>query len=183
MHKHNILIRMFGCRGLSQVSSDIQENLLVNITALWVVGSPGWLEPDTGVPPGLTLHTSHLCVMDSLYTKRRVVIGHSQNFFILSCLLVSDYYDGRLALLPLVLPGNILRKNSACFDLSHMPRRARHPTPLFLSGESHGQKAQRATVHRVAKRQTRLKWLNTYAHSQEVGGLSWDATVTRIICL
>ena len=62
MHKHNILIRMFDCRGLSQVSSDIQENLLVNITALWVVGSPGWLEPDTGVPPGTySPHFSSLC--------------------------------------------------------------------------------------------------------------------------
>ena len=140
MHKHNILVRMFGCRGLSQVSSDIQENLLVNITALWVVGSPGWLEPDTGIPPGLILHTSRLCVIDSFYTKQRVAIGHSQNF-LLSCLLVSDYYDSGLALLPLVLSENILRKNSACFDLSHMPRRAWHPTPLFLSGECHGQKS------------------------------------------
>ena len=40
-------------------------------------------------------------------------------------------------------------------------RRARQPTPIFLPGESHGQRSLVwATVHRVAKSQTRLKRLS-----------------------
>ena len=35
-------------------------------------------------------------------------------------------------------------------------RRAWQPTPVFLPGESHGQKSPWATVHRVAKSQTQL---------------------------
>ena len=41
-------------------------------------------------------------------------------------------------------------------------RRAWQPTPVFLAGEPHG---QRAMVHRVVKSQTRLKRLST--HTQE----------------
>ena len=37
-------------------------------------------------------------------------------------------------------------------------RRKWQPTPFFLPGKSHG---QRATAHRVAKSQTGLKWLST----------------------
>ena len=33
-------------------------------------------------------------------------------------------------------------------------RRAWQPTPVFLPGESHGQRSWRATVHRVAKNRT-----------------------------
>ena len=33
-------------------------------------------------------------------------------------------------------------------------RRAWQPTPVFLPGESHGQRSLRATVHGVAKSQT-----------------------------
>ena len=33
-------------------------------------------------------------------------------------------------------------------------------TPVFLPGDSHGQQACRATFHRVAKSQTRLKQLS-----------------------
>ena len=40
-------------------------------------------------------------------------------------------------------------------------RRARQPTKVFLLGESHGQRACRATAHRVTKSQTRLKHLST----------------------
>ena len=36
-------------------------------------------------------------------------------------------------------------------------RRAWQPTPVFLSGEFHGQRSLGATVYRVAKSQTRLK--------------------------
>ena len=37
------------------------------------------------------------------------------------------------------------------------------PTPLFLPGESHGQRAWWATVHRVAKSQAQLKRLSMHA--------------------
>ena len=40
-------------------------------------------------------------------------------------------------------------------------RRAWQPTPVFLPGESHGQRAWRATVHRVSKGPTWLKRLST----------------------
>ena len=40
-------------------------------------------------------------------------------------------------------------------------RRAWQPTPLFLPGESHGQRTSWATVHRITKSQTRLKGLST----------------------
>ena len=36
------------------------------------------------------------------------------------------------------------------------------PTPVFLPGESHGQRSWWATVHGVAKSQTRLKRLSTH---------------------
>ena len=39
------------------------------------------------------------------------------------------------------------------------------PTPVFLSGESHGWRHLAATVHRVAKSQTWLKSLNTHTHT------------------
>ena len=42
-------------------------------------------------------------------------------------------------------------------------RRAWQSTPVFLPGESHGQKSLWATVHRVAKSQTPLRWLGTHA--------------------
>ena len=38
------------------------------------------------------------------------------------------------------------------------------PTPVFLPGESHGQRSLVATVHRVAKSQTGLKWLRMHMH-------------------
>lgn len=97
-----------------------EENLLVNLTTLCAVGPQGRLEPDTGAPPGLTLYTSHLCVMDSLYTRQNVAAGYAQGFLFLSFFLASDYHYGELALLPLVLSENILGKKSACFCLSHM---------------------------------------------------------------
>ena len=40
-------------------------------------------------------------------------------------------------------------------------RRAWQPTPVFLPGESYGQRSLVATVHSVAKSWTRLKWLST----------------------
>ena len=41
-------------------------------------------------------------------------------------------------------------------------RRAWQLTPVFLPGESHGQRAWQATVHGVVKSQTRLKGLSTH---------------------
>ena len=41
-------------------------------------------------------------------------------------------------------------------------RRKWQPTPVFLPGESHGQRAWQATVHRVSMSWTQLKQLNTY---------------------
>ena len=42
-------------------------------------------------------------------------------------------------------------------------RRASQLTPVFLHGESHGQRSLEATVHRVADSWTWLKWLSTQA--------------------
>ena len=42
-------------------------------------------------------------------------------------------------------------------------RRAWQPTPVFLPGESHGQRSLGATIHRIAKSQTQLKRLSTHA--------------------
>ena len=44
--------------------------------------------------------------------------------------------------------------------------RARQPTPVFLPGESHGQKSLVGYVHRVAHSQTCLKRLSRHAHIQ-----------------
>ena len=41
-------------------------------------------------------------------------------------------------------------------------RRAWQPTPVLLTGESHGQRSLRATVHGITKSQTRLKQLSTH---------------------
>ena len=43
-------------------------------------------------------------------------------------------------------------------------RRAWQPIPIFLPGGSHGQRSLAATVHRVTKSQTWLKWLRTSMH-------------------
>ena len=42
-------------------------------------------------------------------------------------------------------------------------RRAQQPTPLFLPGESYGQKNLAGYVHSVTKSRTRLKWLSIQA--------------------
>ena len=38
----------------------------------------------------------------------------------------------------------------------------KHGTPVFLPGESHGQRSQWALVHRVTKSQTQLKRFSTH---------------------
>ena len=44
-------------------------------------------------------------------------------------------------------------------------RRKRHPTPVFLPGESQGQGAWWAAVYGVAQSQTQLKWLSSSSSS------------------
>ena len=49
-------------------------------------------------------------------------------------------------------------------------RRKQQPTPVFLTGKSHGQRSLgTATVHRVAKSCTRLERLGTYTHREGMG--------------
>ena len=52
------------------------------------------------------------------------------------------------------------------------------PTPVFLPGKSHGQRTQWATVHGVAKSQTRLKRLSTHAHNLS---LTLGRSLSRIV--
>ena len=62
------------------------------------------------------------------------------------------------------------------------------PTPVFLPGESQGQRSLAATVHRVTKNRTRLKrfritacqWLGDCALSAEGPGLIPGQTGTKI---
>ena len=51
-------------------------------------------------------------------------------------------------------------------------RRAWQPSPVFLPGESHGQRSLGAADLRVAQSQTRLKRLSMHAHSVPKGFLS-----------
>ena len=80
-------------------------------------------------------------------------------------LLVSVYPGG--------LPWWLSGKESACeyrrhgFDLwvRNIPWRKKwQPTPVFLPGESHGQRSLAGTVHGVAKSLTWLKWLSMHTH-------------------
>ena len=48
--------------------------------------------------------------------------------------------------------------------LGKIPWRAWQPTPVFLPGESHGQRSLWSTLHRVAKSQTQLKRLSMHQH-------------------
>ena len=57
-------------------------------------------------------------------------------------------------------------------------RKAWQPTPVFLSGEYHGQKGTCwATVHRFSKSGTQLKWLST--HMSPVSSLKWEPEFTK----
>ena len=68
-------------------------------------------------------------------------------------------------------PGDASGKEPAC----QCRRRERHcwrsawqPTPVFLSGEFHGQRSQEAAVHRVSKSRTRMKRLSTHTQLSKV---------------
>ena len=51
-----------------------------------------------------------------------------------------------------------------------IPRgRAWQPTPVFMPGESHGQRSLAGYIHRVVKSQTRRRRLSTQASSRNVG--------------
>ena len=54
-------------------------------------------------------------------------------------------------------------------------RRKRQPTPVFLPGEPHGQRAWQATVHRVVKSQIWLKQLSTHKYTNNrMNGMSYQ---------
>ena len=59
-----------------------------------------------------------------------------------------------------------IRDRGAISGLGRSPRRRKwQPTPVFLPGESHGQRGNWwAMVHVVEKSQTRLKQLSTHTH-------------------
>ena len=71
------------------------------------------------------------------------------------------------------LPANESRHKRCGFDpwVSKIPwRRKWQPTPVFLPGESHGQRTLAATVHRVAQSQARLKQLKQFSmHARTLG--------------
>ena len=72
--------------------------------------------------------------------------------------------------------GSVSGKEPACQSRRHKKygfdpwvrkipwRRAWQPIPIFLPGESHGQKSLGATVHRATKSQTWLKQLSMHSH-------------------
>ena len=61
-----------------------------------------------------------------------------------------------------------------CFSRGIVPWRGKwQPTPVFLQGKSHGQGAWKATVHGVAKSQTRLKQLS---YEYKGNSQSWAET-------
>ena len=93
--------------------------------------------------------------------------------------------------MPLTVPGVARGKAPACqwrrhkkcgFDpwVGRIPwRRAWLSTPIFFSGESHGQRslAGYSIVYSVAKRWTQLKWLGTHACKcpyMDSGGIMFD---------
>ena len=59
---------------------------------------------------------------------------------------------------PVALPGGSDSKESACNagDLASIPREL-HPIPVFLPGESHGQRSLVGYSHGVMKSQTQLR--------------------------
>ena len=101
-------------------------------------------------------------------------------------LITPDRADFSLFWISLVLgfPSGSVVKESACqygrhrvcsFDpwVRKIPwRRTWQPTPVFLPGESHGQRSLAGYSHRVAKSQT---WLSNYACSHT--SLKWFASI------
>ena len=54
-------------------------------------------------------------------------------------------------------------------------RRAWQPTPVFLPGESHGQRSPVATVDGVTKSWTQLKWLSMHIQGIRYEWITWSA--------
>lgn len=102
MQKHNVLW-CFSCRGLIQVSLDVESNLLVNLTTLCEkvkLGPMGdWNLRLVHALPGLALRTSHLCVMAPFYTRQYATTGHSQDFLLPSCLRLPWWWNNPFSLI------------------------------------------------------------------------------------
>ena len=129
----------------------------------------------------MVFHTAFLLLRNSLHSKRGVAVGPwSWNS------LVLPYFLG--------FPGSTSGKELACQCRRHkrhwfdpgvrkiLWRRARQPTPVFLPGESPGQRSPVGCGHRVAKSLTQLKWLGTAhgtaqhtlcCHSEAAGLTKW----------
>ena len=86
------------------------------------------------------------------------------------------FYEFDYSAVPQIFPGGA-SGNSACQCRGYKRRgfhpwvrkipwmRVWQPTPVFLPGESHGQRNLGEEVHGVEKSWTRLKWLSTHAHT------------------
>ena len=75
------------------------------------------------------------------------------------------YWASQVALVVKNIPANSgdIRNTNSIPGLGRFPwRRAWQLTTVFLPGESHGQRSWQATVHRVAKSWTQLKWLSAH---------------------
>ena len=98
-----------------------------------------------------------------------ICIFFSENFGYSYCLLTGF----QMVLVVKNLPACQCRRHKRCrFDpwVGKIPwRTAWQPTPVFLPGESHGQRSLAGyTVHGVTKSWTRLKWLSML-HGDELG--------------
>ena len=86
-------------------------------------------------------------------------------------------------------PSHQKTKEEKSHDCINRYRKAKHltessmaPTPVFLPGESHGQRTWRATVYRVAKSWTRLKQLSmAQQHPSKIKTVSIFLNLTRYI--
>ena len=83
--------------------------------------------------------------------------------------MAADYLSAsQVALVVKNLPANAGKRCRFDCWVSKMPwKRVKQCTPIFLPGESHGQRgAWRAVVHRVAKSWTRPEQLSTHAEQR-----------------
>ena len=97
-------------------------------------------------------------------------------------------------------PGRASGKESTCQCRRHrrcgfkpwvgkiLWRKQWRPTPVFLLGESHGQRSWRAIVHSVAKSQTQLKQLSAHTHtlanqaeSERPSSCLWEICRTELV--
>ena len=69
---------------------------------------------------------------------------------------------GRLQSMESLRVGHNWATSLSLFTFLHW-RRKWQPTPVFLPGESHGQRSLAAPIHRITKSWTQLKWLSMHA--------------------